>query len=243
MDSTPRRPAHAHRPDAAAPSAPTRHVRPHAHLPAALPADQGAPRAEPRRRRVAARRGHPERKRARRRATARRRERCARPSPRWPPTTSWSAGRAKGRSSRRTRRRRSSHFRFLRIRRNDDVDEYPGEPTARRAPRQGVGGSGAPARPQAGRSRDPAAPGARVSRANRSCSTRSRCRGRCFKGLTKARVDAYQGSMYSFFETQFGVRMLKAQEKLRARSGRRRKRPASSACARAIRCLRSIASR
>lgn len=37
-----------------------------------------------------------------------------------------------------------------------------------------------------------------------------------FRGLTKARVDAYQGSMYSFFETQFGVRMLKAQEKLRA---------------------------
>jgi GntR family transcriptional regulator len=37
-----------------------------------------------------------------------------------------------------------------------------------------------------------------------------------FRGLTKARVDAYRGSMYSFFETQFGVRMLKAQEKLRA---------------------------
>jgi GntR family transcriptional regulator len=37
-----------------------------------------------------------------------------------------------------------------------------------------------------------------------------------FKGLTKAKVDAYQGSMYSFFETHFGVRMLKAHEKLRA---------------------------
>jgi GntR family transcriptional regulator len=37
-----------------------------------------------------------------------------------------------------------------------------------------------------------------------------------FKGLTKAKLDAYRGSMYSFFETQFGVRMLKAQEKLRA---------------------------
>jgi GntR family transcriptional regulator len=37
-----------------------------------------------------------------------------------------------------------------------------------------------------------------------------------FRGLTKARVDAYRGSMYSFFETQCGVRMLKAQEKLRA---------------------------
>ncbi len=37
-----------------------------------------------------------------------------------------------------------------------------------------------------------------------------------FKGLTRAKVDAYRGSMYGFFESQFGVRMLKAQEKLRA---------------------------
>jgi GntR family transcriptional regulator len=37
-----------------------------------------------------------------------------------------------------------------------------------------------------------------------------------FRGLTKAKAEAYRGSMYSFFETQFGVRMLKAQERLRA---------------------------
>jgi GntR family transcriptional regulator len=37
-----------------------------------------------------------------------------------------------------------------------------------------------------------------------------------FRGLTKAKVEAYEGSMYSFFETQFGVRMLKAEERLRA---------------------------
>lgn len=37
-----------------------------------------------------------------------------------------------------------------------------------------------------------------------------------FRGLTKAKVDAYRGSMYSFFETQFGVRMLRAQERLKA---------------------------
>jgi GntR family transcriptional regulator len=37
-----------------------------------------------------------------------------------------------------------------------------------------------------------------------------------FRGLTKAKLDAYHGSMYSLFETQFGVRMLKAQEKLKA---------------------------
>ena len=37
-----------------------------------------------------------------------------------------------------------------------------------------------------------------------------------FRGLTKARYDAYRGSMYGFFESEFNVRMLKAQEKLRA---------------------------
>jgi len=40
--------------------------------------------------------------------------------------------------------------------------------------------------------------------------------GGLFRGLTRARVEAYHGSMYSFFETEFDVRMLKAREKLRA---------------------------
>ena len=37
-----------------------------------------------------------------------------------------------------------------------------------------------------------------------------------FRGLTRARLDGYRGSMYGFFETEFGVRMLKAREKLKA---------------------------
>ncbi len=37
-----------------------------------------------------------------------------------------------------------------------------------------------------------------------------------FRGLTKGRYDAYHGSMYSFFETEFGVRMLRATERLKA---------------------------
>lgn len=37
-----------------------------------------------------------------------------------------------------------------------------------------------------------------------------------FRGLSKARVEAYRGSMYGFFETEFGVRMLKARERLKA---------------------------
>ncbi len=37
-----------------------------------------------------------------------------------------------------------------------------------------------------------------------------------FKGLTKEQYDAFQGSMYGFFETAFGVRMLRATEQVRA---------------------------
>ncbi len=37
-----------------------------------------------------------------------------------------------------------------------------------------------------------------------------------FKGLTKERVDAFPGSMYGFFETEFGVRMLRATEQVKA---------------------------
>ena len=79
--------------------------------------------------------------------------------------------------------------------------------------------------------------------ASRSSSTRSRCRRRSSRGLTKARVDAYQGSMYSFFETQFGVRMLKAQEKLRAVPADAASARILGRAARAIRCSPSIASR
>jgi GntR family transcriptional regulator len=37
-----------------------------------------------------------------------------------------------------------------------------------------------------------------------------------FKGLTAERLSAYQGPMYHLFESEFGVRMLRAEEKLRA---------------------------
>jgi GntR family transcriptional regulator len=37
-----------------------------------------------------------------------------------------------------------------------------------------------------------------------------------FKGLTAERLRAYHGPMYALFETEFGVRMVRAQEKLRA---------------------------
>ncbi|HSV57580.1 MAG TPA: GntR family transcriptional regulator [Variovorax sp.] len=37
-----------------------------------------------------------------------------------------------------------------------------------------------------------------------------------FKGLTAERLDEWHGPMYSLFETEFGVRMVRAEEKLRA---------------------------
>ena len=37
-----------------------------------------------------------------------------------------------------------------------------------------------------------------------------------FKGLTAERLSAYHGPMYALFETEFGVRMVRAEEKLRA---------------------------
>ena len=37
-----------------------------------------------------------------------------------------------------------------------------------------------------------------------------------FKGLTAERLAGYRGAMYAFFETEFGVRMIRAEEKLRA---------------------------
>ena len=40
--------------------------------------------------------------------------------------------------------------------------------------------------------------------------------GTLFRGLTKPKVDAYRGSLYSFFETQFGVRIVKAREQITA---------------------------
>lgn len=40
--------------------------------------------------------------------------------------------------------------------------------------------------------------------------------GRAFKGLTAERLSGYRGPLYGLFETEFGVRMIRAEEKLRA---------------------------
>ena len=39
---------------------------------------------------------------------------------------------------------------------------------------------------------------------------------RLFKGLTAERLQAYRGPMYGLFESEFGVQMIRAEEKIRA---------------------------
>ncbi|HVJ75655.1 MAG TPA: GntR family transcriptional regulator [Casimicrobiaceae bacterium] len=105
--------------------------------------------------------------------------------------------------------------RFLRIRRDDGVDEYPGSRLI--DVRRGKAGI------EAARLLELKA-GEPVLLLRRTLEFAGvpvvldeiTLPGSLFRGLTKARFDAYHGSMYGFFETEFGVRMLKAREKLKA---------------------------
>ena len=109
----------------------------------------------------------------------------------------------------------ASSFRFLRIRRNDGVDEYPGSRLI--DVRRGK------ATTEVARLLD-LKPGEGVVLLRRILEYGGApvvldditLPAALFKGLTKARFEAHRGSMYGFFETQFGVRMLNAEEKLRA---------------------------
>ena len=110
---------------------------------------------------------------------------------------------------------RASNFRFLRIRRNDGRDEYPASRLieVRRA-RCGA----EVARQLELRTGDPVILLRRVLLYSGAPTVIDDITlpGALFRGLTRARYEAYQGSMYGFFETAFGVRMLKARERLRA---------------------------
>jgi GntR family transcriptional regulator len=110
---------------------------------------------------------------------------------------------------------KSSMFRFLRIRRNDGQNEYPESELL-----------------DVKRVRAPAdvARALEISTGDATMVLRRVLRyggmptvldeitlpGALFKGFTKERFDAYEGSMYGFFETEFGVRMLRAEEQVRA---------------------------
>jgi GntR family transcriptional regulator len=110
---------------------------------------------------------------------------------------------------------RASSFRFLRIRHNDGHDEYP----ASRLLDLKRGKAGADAARLLELS-----PGDAVLILRRVLEWGGEpvvldeitLPAALFRGLTRARYDAYHGSMYGLFETQFGVRMLKAREHLSA---------------------------
>ena len=110
---------------------------------------------------------------------------------------------------------RASMFRFLRIRRNDGRSEYP----ASRLIEIRRGKAGADSARQL-----ELKPGDAVLILRRVLEwggepvvlDEMTLPAALFRGLTRARYEAYHGSMYGFFETQFGVRMLKAQERLSA---------------------------
>jgi GntR family transcriptional regulator len=110
---------------------------------------------------------------------------------------------------------KASLFRFLRIRRNDGRDEYP---ASRLVDVRRARASAEVARALELRMGDAVIVLRRVLEYGRQPVVLDEIvlPAALFKGLTKAKAEAYRGSMYSFFETQFGVRMLKAQEKLRA---------------------------
>ena len=110
---------------------------------------------------------------------------------------------------------RASNFRFLRVRRNDEQAEYPGnrlvdlrraKASAEIARRLGVRvGDGVFV---LRRVLDLAGHPAVLDDITLPAAL--------FAGLTRARYAAYPGSMYGFFEQVFGVRMLRAEERLTA---------------------------
>ena len=109
----------------------------------------------------------------------------------------------------------SSNFRFLRLRRNDGQNEYPASELLD-VKRGRVNADIA-------RSLD-IKPGDAILILRRllrysgepTLLDEITLPANLFKGLTKERFDAHVGSMYGFFETEFGVRMLRAEEQVKA---------------------------
>jgi GntR family transcriptional regulator len=108
-----------------------------------------------------------------------------------------------------------SNFRFLRIRRNDGQPEYP---VSRLIDLRRGKASGETARLLGLKAGD----AVYVLRRTLDYDGRPALLDEItlpaslFTGLTRARYSAYPGSMYGFFETRFGVRMLRAEERLHA---------------------------
>jgi GntR family transcriptional regulator len=114
---------------------------------------------------------------------------------------------------------RASNFRFLRIRRDDGETEHP---RSRLIDLRRLRASGDTARLLALRGGDPLFVLRRVLEygAVPAILDEISLPAALFRGLTLERCAAYPGSMYGFFESQFGVRMLRADERLHAVAAR-----------------------
>ncbi len=110
---------------------------------------------------------------------------------------------------------KTSMFRFLRIRRNDGRDEYP---ASRLVDVRRGKATAEVARPLELRTGDPVIALKRVLDYGGEPAVLDEIvvPAQLFKGLTRAKIESHRGSIYSLFETEFGVRIVRAQEKLRA---------------------------
>jgi GntR family transcriptional regulator len=110
---------------------------------------------------------------------------------------------------------KTSMFRFLRIRRNDGRDEYP---ASRLVDVRRGKATAEVARPLDLKTGDPVIALKRVLDYGGEPAVLDEIvvPAQLFKGLTRAKVESHSGSIYSLFETEFGVRIVRAQEKLRA---------------------------
>jgi GntR family transcriptional regulator len=110
---------------------------------------------------------------------------------------------------------KASNFRFLRIRRNDGQPEYP---RSRLVDLRRGRANAEIARSLALRTGDPTFVLRRVLEYGGVPAVLDEITlpAALFGGLTRARCVAYPGSMYAFFESEFGVRMLRAEERLHA---------------------------
>ena len=114
---------------------------------------------------------------------------------------------------------KTSMFRFLRIRRNDGRDEYP---ASRLVDVRRGKATAEVARPLELRTGDPVIALKRVLDYGGEPAVLDEIvvPAQLFKGLTRAKIESHRGSIYSLFETEFGVRIVRAQEKLRCRQTR-----------------------
>lgn len=110
---------------------------------------------------------------------------------------------------------KASAFRFLRIRRNDGRDEYPASRLV--DVRRGKASSDV-ARALELKTGESVITLRRVLEYGGQPAVLDEIvvPTQLFKGLTRGKVERYRGSVYGLFETQFGVRIVRAREKLTA---------------------------